>query len=423
MSLTTYRRLLGGERRLRLALTAAFLGRLPLGLVTVLLLFAVGTEGRSLGLASLVSAAAVVGMAVGAPVQGRLLDRLPPARVTACCAALQVVALLALAWSLTSAPSWAVVVLSFTQGATVPSLSACVRLVLRRSIGRDDPGPAFSLDAVVMEVIYLTGPAVAAWGTVLIGPELLLTACALLVAAGTAGFLAAARGSWLVPLPPEGDEESGGAAAAGTRLGPVVCFVLAMALVAAPFGMSEVALTRLAAEQGSGLGPVGSTLTLMGLGSVVGGLAYGAVRWRSGPGRRFRLLALGLGLGLTATALTSGFAPAHLLFALAGLCVAPLAGLSFEILDRIGLVGAWMQTQSWGSVANTAGHAGGLALAGALAGSVGASGVFWLTGAAVLLGVLIAGPALAELRRLDRSPAAPDRTPRPVPEPAAPTAQ
>ncbi|MFB8242371.1 hypothetical protein ACFC58_38160 [Kitasatospora purpeofusca] len=400
MSTRTCRDLLAADRRLQLALAGAFLGRLPLGLVTVLLLFAVGSTGRSLGLASVVSAAAVIGMAAGAPVQGRLLDRLGLIRVVSCYAALQAVTLFALAGALEAAPAWTVVALSFSQGATVPALSPCVRLVLRHRADRAGHGPAYTLDAVALEVIYLSGPALAAWGTVLVGPGPLLAGCAVLVVLGTAGFLCAARSSWLAPLTSEPTDRPmhGGGRPQPPDVrgsGPVVCFVLTMALLAAPFGLSEVALTGMAAEQGTGLAPVGSTLSLMGVGSVIGGLLYGAIRWRVTPARRFGLLALGLGTGTSAAALAPDFTTVHLLFALTGLCVAPLAGLSFEILDRLALPGAWMRTQSWGSVANTAGHAGGLTLGGALATTLGADGVLLLAGACVLAALFTAGPAFA----------------------------
>lgn len=396
--------LLASRRRLQVVLFTSFLGRLPLGVVTVLLLFALSRDG-SLGLAGLVSGAAVAGLATGGPAQGRLLDRLPTRPVLGCSALLQAAALLALTLALGSAPGWLLVCLSFFQGVTVPALPVCVRLALRRAVGAEDPGPAYAFDAVVMEVVYLAGPALAAWGTAVLDPRLLLAGCAVLVVAGTAGFLAAAPASWTTPVTPsspaprQGDELS---APAGHRIAPVICFVAAMALLAAPFGLSEVALTRLAADLGTGLAPVGTTLTLMGLGSVVGGLLYGTVRRRLCREHRFRLLALTLGCGIGAAALAPGFAAVHALFALAGLAVAPLAGLCFEILDRLSPPGQWMRVQSWGSVAHASGHAGGLALAGALASYIGADGLLLLAGLSVAVATLVAAPALVSSRRTGR---------------------
>ncbi|ROR46443.1 MFS transporter [Kitasatospora cineracea] len=315
------------HRRLAAALAAGFAGRLPLGVVTVLLLVAGAGPGHSLGTAAAASAMAVVGLAVGAPLQGRLLDRRPPSRVLGCYAALQGAVLLVLAAALTRPPEWPVVLLAFVQGATVPALSPCVRLVLRHHAGPDGPGRAFTVDAVLTEVVHLAGPALAAVGAALVGPPALLAGCAVLVATGAAGFLAAVRPGWLRP-----DDRHAGPPGGS---GPVRGFLLAAALLAAPFGVAEAALTARAAELGTGPGPVGAALTALGLGSVLGGTLYGLVRPRPYPGRRFRLLALALGAGLSTPALAAAPPATLVLFSLTGLCVSPLAGLTTEILDRL----------------------------------------------------------------------------------------
>ncbi|WP_405021165.1 MFS transporter [Kitasatospora sp. NBC_00070] len=400
MSAPAQLRLLARYGRLRRILLWSFVARIPLGAVTLSLFLGTRISTGSLEFAGWVSSAAVVGMAAGAPVQGRLLDAFPLPRVVAGFAAGQVLALAALAPAVTGdRRDWVVVALAFVQGASVPALSSCTRLVTKRSLPPEELGTAFALDSVLLEVVYLGGPALAAWAVTAVGVRPVLVAAALLTAVGTVQFLRAAGLPALTgtaddaPVGP-GPESTDQPAPAAPGLFTAGSFVLGMALLAAPFGLIEVALTQRATEEGATLASVGTYLTIMGVGSVIGGLVHGALRWRGGVSVRFVLLALGLGAGLASVAVVSGPAPVGLAFALAGLCVAPLAALGFQILDLISPPGAWMQLQGWGSVANTAGHAVGLTVGGYVAAAQGSSAAFGLIAVAVPLAVALSLPAL-----------------------------
>ena len=59
---------------------ASALGRLPIAMVGLSILLYVQQETRSFAIAGLVSAAALIGVASGSVIQGRLMDRLGPSR-------------------------------------------------------------------------------------------------------------------------------------------------------------------------------------------------------------------------------------------------------------------------------------------------------------------------------------------------------
>jgi predicted MFS family arabinose efflux permease len=89
----------------------------------------------------------------------------------------------------------------------------------------------------------------------------------------------------------------------------------------------------------------------------------------------------------------------YVVVGLAGLFLAPTVSLCLHILDQLSKSGAWMQTQSWGVVANTAGTAAGSALGGVVVAKYGAGGGFLSAVVVVLICIAIAVPAIVALRR------------------------
>jgi len=136
----------------------------------------------------------------------------------------------------------------------------------------------------------------------------------------------------------------------------------------------------------------------MGVGSALGGIVYAGIRWRADLRVRFLALVLGQAAALALLIPRPSFGLVFGISLLGGLFIAPLVSLTFHILDRLSPEGAWMETQSWGSVANTAGGAAGVALGGAAATYFGSRTAFV---AATLLAVGSALASVPALRNLD----------------------
>ncbi|MGW6536687.1 hypothetical protein ACWGBV_01005 [Streptomyces sp. NPDC055051] len=402
-------RSLARDVRLRRLLLWSYLARVPLGVLTLALFLGVQADSGSLRFAGTVSAAAVVGLAVSAPTQGWLLDRRGAPGVLGAFAAAHAGSLVLLAAvPLAAWPRWAVLLLALVTGATVPALTSCTRLALRRSVPGARVDTVFGIDAVLLEVVYLAGPAAAAGAVAGFGLRPVLTGCAVLTVLGTAAFCRAAApaglrvdgGAASEDGPPTSSKVCDAAPAGVSALG---CFVLGMTLLALPFGVMEAALAQRAVEAGESSASVGVLLTVMGVGGVVGGSLHSLFPGRGAPQVRFVAVAAGFGAGLSACALLSGPVAVGVAVLAAGLCATPLAALSFRMLDLISPPGAWMQAQGWGAVANTAGHAAGLSAAAHVAATQGASVAFVLIAPAVLAGLLLSAPVLRGRRTKART--------------------
>ncbi|MEV5716978.1 MFS transporter [Amycolatopsis mediterranei] len=385
-------------KRLRPVIAASLLGRLPLGMASVALIIGVQTSTGSVATAGVVAAGGTIGAAVGAPVQGRLLDRRDRKRVLACFAAAHGLSLVALALGLRAELGPVLLTaLSVAFGLSIPSLSAANRWVLRTA-APDQVSAAFALEAALIEFVFIVGPAVAAAVAVAAGPEVVLLACALMVWAGTAWFLG--RGAaWLSGgVAPEAEDVAAGRG--DGRVVVVVMFVVGMGFLATVQGFLPIAVTQFAVERGGDLRPLGIGLSIMSVCSLIGGLGYGSVKWRLGFRSRFVLLALGYAVPLLVPVFAPGVSVVYVALAFAGLFLAPLTSLCLRILDAIGKSGAWMQTQSWGIVANTAGAAMGSALGGVVTARYGSASGFLAAALAVAGCVVVAAPAFAVLRRM-----------------------
>ncbi len=163
------------DQRIRRVLGVGFIARFPNAALGIILTLHVAvTMGEGYGAAGLAVAAMTLGMAVGSPWRGRLVDRLGLRR-----ALVPSVVTLGLIW--TAVPflpfSWLLV------GAFLGGLFAVpVFSVVRQSIGVLTHGArretAFALDSIITETIFMIGPAVgavvatawsSAWGLAIVG--------------------------------------------------------------------------------------------------------------------------------------------------------------------------------------------------------------------------------------------------------------
>ena len=126
-------------------LICAYLGRLPAAMNQLGLLLVVSSAGRSLALAGAVVAAVGLGTAFGAPVIGRLHDRLGAWRVTSGALLIQTAALV-LVWCAVSRalPDWVILAAGAVMGMANPQAGSVARAVWS-SIARATDQPARAL--------------------------------------------------------------------------------------------------------------------------------------------------------------------------------------------------------------------------------------------------------------------------------------
>ncbi|TFV53686.1 MFS transporter [Blastococcus sp. TF02A_35] len=348
-------------------LLAGFAGRLPSSMVPLALLLMVQQQTGSYAVAGLAAATLGVASAVMAPVLGRLADRRGPRRLLLTQAALYPLLLAALlVVVLGGAPDAAVIAASGMAGAATPLVSGTVRALWSRT----DPrvrGTAYALDATATELVFVVGPALVAALAVLAAPAWAVGVAGTLGAIGAFGVAGAAR-SWVPQVAP-----SAGLFSTVRSPGMPRVLVSGAALMLG-FGALEVAIPAFADSAGRP-GISGLLLAVWALGSVAGGLWFGARVLSASLPRQYRWLLFGVTIGLAPLAwISSPWALGVLLF-LGGTAIAPTLTVQNSLVGSIAPVHATTEAFTWLSTITVGASAIGAALGGALIeGSAGVPG-------------------------------------------------
>jgi MFS family permease len=366
-------------------LASALLGRLPMAMSSLAILLLVRGTTHSYLAAGLAVGAYAFASAAGAPLQGRLVDRFGRLRVLVPSAVAQALVLVVFVLSSSAGASASVlVVLAAAAGALMPPVAPTVRALLREVF--QDPGvrdTAYALDSVVQELVWIIGPLLVALIITAVSPAGAVLVVAGVCIVGTLLFVRAplARGSGT-----RAAHEPRIAVLANPELralfGPV-------ALTGVGLGAIEVGLPSLALHAGSRPAS-GLLLAFWSVGSMLGGLWYGARAWRSSLARRYRVL-LVLAVACTAPLIAAKSVLAGALCSvLAGLTIAPVFSCQYALVGRSVTPGAETEAFTWVSASLVAGIAVGSALGGAAIGAEGVSAPFVLACVATILAATIA---------------------------------
>ncbi len=374
VTLAPYRRVLS-RRSLRRTLLLGALTRAPMFATTVLVtVHVVTTLGRSYVMAGLVGTCVTMAVAVSGPWRGQLLDRYglrpvvgPSVLVSGTC------------WAVAPFVGyWALLVLATVAGLFMVPVSSIIRQAVIAAVNEGDRRTAISLDSAVIEISFMVAPAAAVlagarWSTVWV-----------LFAVQALGIVAGA-GLWLADPPLRGEAEPAAARHEVRRRswlrGPflgVLTMVLATVVILSGSDISFVGTIR-------GFGDVGAlslVLVLWGLGSLVGGLLYGALP-REIPAR---WLLLALALVTAPMALSTSSAGLAGLALLAGLLCAPTITATVDEATRVVPAEVRGEAMGWHSSALTAGGAVGAPFAGLAVDHYGGGGGFV---AVALVGVVV----------------------------------
>lgn len=382
-------------------LSGTLVGRLPNAAAAIAIVLFVRAEHGSYATAGALAAAYAVANAVGQPLLGRLVDRYgqPPVQLPA--AVLSGIAVAALVGAgIGSLPT--AMVLTALGGLFAPPLEGGLRAlwpsVLR---GRDQLHTAYSLDAVAQEVMFAVGPLIVALTVSLWSAG---TALVALHAVGVLGTL------WVITSSPSRTWRS--EARTPHWLGPLrapgLLVVLgALLFVGVALGSITVAALAYAEDGRGGTTTYGVLTAALGVGGLVGGLAYGSRSWPGSADGRLPVLVACLALAYIPLLTTPGVVTMTALTVLAGLFLAPSLATSFLVIDHHAPQGTATEAFSWLVTMFTVGSALGSAVAGPV---VEAHGALW--GFAVPpASAALAWTTLLALKRLgpDREPSTASR--------------
>ncbi|MFC7219448.1 MFS transporter [Streptomyces polyrhachis] len=381
-------------------------GRLSYGTVFLSLMLALTASTGSYAAAGAVIA--VFGLAVSllAPLRAGLIDRRGPRRVLPVMGLAYALALTALAgatWRPGAAPLWLLVVLGAAAGACAPPLGPVMRAVWSDLM----PQPAlrqraFSLDTVSEELLYVTGPLLAGLTAALADPALGVVGSAGLVLVGTLAFAASPPVRAVAPVPAPATRRRRGARDLPRR--PLPRQPLA---AAAGLGMALGALGLLLVVFASSRGQLASVAWLeaaLAVGSLLGGLAYGARSWRRPAWVRLPVLTSALAVVLAAMGSAPGLLVLGVWTLAAGAFVAPALTTAYLLAEESAADGERTRLGTWVNTAFNLGSSLGYAGIGLLSGRLPLPVCF-----AVAALPLLASACFARGRRVRTAEAAPAR--------------
>lgn len=395
VSLAPYRRALS-SRPLRTALVLGTLVRAPVFASGVLLtVHVVTTLGRSYAAAGVLAAAATVAVAVSGPWRGRLLDRFGLRRVVG-----PSVAVALACWSIAPFVGYGLLLtLAVLAGLFVIPTFSITRQAVIAAVPETDRRTAISLDAAAVELAFMLAPAVAVWAAAHWSSSWVLFATQMLgVVAGVV--------MWVVdpPLRGEGEAEVGSPSVPLRTWFRLPFLAMCLAATAAVLVLSGSDIGIVAAMREFDATPqIGLVLALWGLGSLVGGLLYGALH-RSIPAF-WLLTALAL-VTLPMSLATTPWSLALLSFG-AGLLCAPTVTATIDQASRVVPAEARGEAMGWHGSFMTTGGALGAPIAGMAIDARGA-GAGFVAVALAGLAVGVAGLAAAQARRGTRERATSD---------------
>lgn len=367
---------------LRAALAASIVGRIPIGVATLAILLFLQARTGSFALAGSAAALYVLGLAMVAPLLGRMIDRLGPRPVVSVSAAIYPVTLVALVLlTLYSDSHGWVALAAFLAGASFPPITICMRTLYPRLV--PEAGllqTAYSVDSALVEFIFILGPALVALfvaGGIPLGAIVFAAVCA---AGGNLIFLRtpAVRGWQVHP-----------ASGARSLLGPLRyprlrALFAATVLYSVAFGLYEMAVTVFAANRGQPAA-AGIILALASVGSTAGALVYGARDWDMPVQRQFVVAVALMAAGLLVLAPIPNVHAFAVLSVIACAPMAPVIAAQSVLVSRLSPRDTLAESFTWSATCLLGGISAGIAAGGILAEYVRAGWILVAAAASALL--------------------------------------
>jgi MFS family permease len=353
-------------------------------MVPLALLLMVQQQTGSYAVAGLAAATLGVASAVMAPVLGRLADRRGPRPILFSQAVAYPLLLgLLVAVVLSGSDDVVVIGAAALAGMATPLVSGTVRALWSRADVRVR-STAYALDATATELVFVVGPSLVAALAVFVSAAAAVALAGALGVIGALGIAMSAATRAYVPV------VGARASLFSTVLTPgMPRLLLSGAALMLGFGALEVAIPAFADSAGSP-GLSGLLLALWALGSVAGGLWFGARVLSTSLPRQYRLLLLGVTIGLAPLAwISSPWALGVLLF-LGGTAIAPTLTVQNTLVGAMAPAHATTEAFTWLSTITVGASAIGAALGGALIeGPTGVPGSLVLATAGAALAVVV----------------------------------
>lgn len=369
---------------------SALIGRAAYALVFLPLLYAVTDATGSIAQAGAAIALYGAGASFLAPARAWFIDRFGARRILTILVVLFATAISAVAVAtLFSAGGILLLALSAVAGVVAPPLGPTMRVAWPSLVPEGELlKRAMSLDAVVEELLYLAGPAVAGVALTVASPGAVLLGPAVLVLVGGLLFVSTSAVGEM------GTRTRAGTSGRGQR--PLIlerrflAIVLPVLIAGGLSGAVGVAVPDILAGDG-GATAAGVALGCFAGGSAIGGLIFGRLRLSASPFRQLAALTLLMASVLMGLAIFSGAVAVVVILVVAGLFFSPIMIVGYMTAGTMGGEHRQNSATTWVNTGHNLGSAAGSALIGVglqLAGAPPA--IVWSIAGAVLL-LLVAG--------------------------------
>ncbi|MFL6141259.1 MAG: MFS transporter [Labedaea sp.] len=350
-------------------LLANFIGHVPIGMVTVILLLGLGQATGSYATAGLVIGVYVIASGVAAPFWGRCIDRFGAWWVLTGMALAFLLSSAVLTVALATKGSRSLMVAAvIAAGASRPVLAGVVQTLWSRMTpsGTDIQRSAYALHAMQLNFVWILGPLVVTGIVAIFGPVAGPAAAMAVAGAFTcAGALMVAvvwRGRGERParsLPSVTDGVGGASLYTRTYLG----MLASVLLFEAALGSGFVTVGAFAGGAGAA-SATGLLVAVWFTGSIIGGAWFGMEPGERPLGRQYRWLLLALGGGYLVCAVAG--APWQLGIALfaAGMVLSPTHTVQYSVIASLAPSRSRAEGFTWLSTTSGAGGALGSTLAG-----------------------------------------------------------
>ncbi|HEU0287422.1 MAG TPA: MFS transporter [Nocardioidaceae bacterium] len=414
-TLMVYRRLFDPPGTVGMV-TAGFIARLTVSMSSLGLVLALTATNADHGYATAGLVAGVFGLASSllSPYVGRLIDEHGQRRILVPLALSFTVSMLALIGAIAGqAPNWVLLALAALAGASMPVCGPLIRTRWANLYGTSRMlRVSYALESVTDEIVYIVGPVLVAVIATSFGTSLGLLAVAACAAVGT---LSLAVQTGTQPEPNRGGPGRRAPKVALVRNASLLVVCTALFGIGGALGALEI-ITVAYAELRQHKGWSGALLGLMGLASMVAGLAFGALRTRLDPARQLCATVVAFGLGLLPFwlvegpvgglldgllgRLVGGLGVLAVLLFCSGLVLAPAMISCMEAATRSVSRTALTEAMTWASAAIGLGLTAGSLAGGVLVDAVGPAAAFR---APVVFGLGAAFVVAAGYRSLSRT--------------------
>lgn len=358
-------------------LGTSLVARMPNGMSSLAILLLV-TRHNGYGRAGLVTGLYVAAAGASNLVLARAADRIGPRRVLVPAAVGYAVGMIALA--LVPADAYlAELLVAAAAGLTSPPVVSVVRGLWPRMLEPAVAQAVYGLEATAQELIFMLGPALVAVMAGLAGSPLAVALTGLLALIGTLAFAATP----VLATPERPAVKVRRRLLRGTRLPAYVAVGVAITIA---FNMCDVAVVAFVSGRHASAG-AGVVLAVWSLGSLLGGLVFGAGAARVDDPAVARSVAA-IALAVAAAAAAPGNVGLAVIMFFGGATIAP--GLA-RLYTRVGAVapgGASTEAFGWMAVGLLVGSSIGAALGGLTVDTFGARVTFLLAGAAPAVGAV-----------------------------------